>query len=78
MSNAWQDLRNHILSHPKLDDADRARFFELVDAAESHHTHGLGEIAREIGESVRRFEASHPQFTETADKILNYLSRMGI
>ncbi len=78
MSNPWQELRNRIQNHPKLDDADRAEILELVEAAESHHHHGLGEIAREIGDSVRRFEASHPQFTETADKILNYLSRMGI
>jgi hypothetical protein len=78
MSKPWQELRDRILTHPKLDDADRADFLELVEAAETHQNHGLGEIAREIGDSVRRFEASHPQFTETADKILNYLSRMGI
>jgi len=78
MNTAWQELRKRILSHPKLDDSDRAEFLELLDAGEAHQAHGLGEMAREVGESVRRFEASHPQFTETADKILNYLSRMGI
>ena len=78
MSTPSQELRKRILSHPKLDDADRAEFLDLLDAGEAQHAHGLGEIVREVGESVRRFEASHPQFTETADKILNYLSRMGI
>jgi hypothetical protein len=78
MSKPWQELRDHILSHPKLDEAERSEFLGLVDAAEAHQAHGLGELVREVDESVRRFEASHPQFTETADKILNYLSRMGI
>jgi hypothetical protein len=78
MSKPWQDLRDHILSHPKLDEADRSGFLALLEAAEAHQAHGLGELVREVGDSVRRFEASHPQFTETADKILNYLSRMGI
>jgi len=78
MSKPWQELRDRILSHPKLDAADRAEFLELLDAAEVDQSNGLGEMAREIGDSVRRFEASHPQFTETADKILNFLSRMGM
>lgn len=78
MSKPWQELRDRILSHPKLDDTERAEFLELLDAAETDRSNGLSEVAREIGESVRRFEASHPQFTETADKILHYLSRMGM
>jgi len=68
-----------ILFHPKLDDADRAEFLSTSLMPRKPNTHtGWVKSSAKVGESVRRFEASHPQFTETADKILNYLSRMEI
>jgi len=77
----WHELRQRILSHPSLDETDRAEWLELLDAAQAH-PHGLarelGDLTREFQANVRRFEASHPETTATVDKILHFLSRMGI
>lgn len=79
-------LRDKILEHPKLDEADKEDLLALLpgssDLPEAEPEHDLGkeiaDVGRELQHAVRRFEASHPQFTDLADKVLHYLSRMGI
>ena len=79
-------LRAKISGHSKLDESEKTELLALLpdlpDSPEGDVEHDLGkeiaDVGRELQHSVRQFEARHPAFTELADKVLHYLSRMGI
>ncbi len=77
-------IRAKIRAHPKLDDADKAELLELLPTPveEEGEEHNLGQeladVGRELRYVVRKLEARHPQFTEMADQVLHFLSRIGI
>lgn len=76
-------LRQRISGHPKLDDREKEDLLRLLpESPEAEPEHDLGkeiaDVGRELQHAVRRFEARHPAFTDLADKVLHYLSRMGI
>lgn len=79
-------LRDRISGHPTLSEPEKQELLRLMpeipEAPEGEAEHDLGkeiaDVGRELQHAVRQFEARHPQFTELTDKVLHFLSRMGI
>ncbi|WP_424210771.1 DUF4404 family protein [Streptomyces sp. BI20] len=66
---------------PELDEADREHLRALADRVEARTREGAPEdegLRSGVGDSLARFETTHPRIAATLDSLGQYLSSLGI